>query len=69
MWFVGVVTNGVRTCPKPKEISESKIWAYSEVSLWIRVDSIVHIHTVMGIIPTDIKNTKGYRRPMVLLVV
>ena len=31
--------------------------------------SVVHIHKVMGTNPTDMKNTNGYRRWMILLYV
>lgn len=63
------VAKKLRTCPKLNENCVSRIWAYSEVSLGSRVDSIVHIHTLMGTIPTDMKKTKGYRRSMVLLII
>jgi len=38
-------------------------------SVSIEVHSVVHIHTLMGNIPTDMKNTNGNRRPMVFLFI
>lgn len=49
-----------RTWPKLREKS---------YSTFIEVISVVHIHMLMGTIPTDKKNTNGNRRPMVFLFI
>jgi hypothetical protein len=53
------------TWPKPRDISVSRIHS----SLYHRVISVIHIQKLKGTIPTDRKNTNGYRRRMVFLFV
>ena len=56
-----------RTCPKLKDTTLSWTLEGCGVITGIRVVSVVHIHTLMGTIPMDMKNTNGNRRLMVFL--
>ena len=58
-----------RTCPKLKEKKISEPCCVCKFSVKTTVISVVHTHTLMGKIPTEIKNTNGNRRPMVVLFV
>ena len=58
-----------RTWPKLKENFESYIGEGCETFMGNTVNSVVQIHMLMGMIPTVMKNTYGYRRPIVCLFI